>query len=228
MFQLTPMKVSLNLLSSNSKTGQIPVSRTEEKSCPASCPLKGKGCYASLGHTAIHWRKVANAGMVWDEFCNKVENDIYPTQVWRHNEAGDLPHNNEVIDSDKVAKLVNANKGKRGFTYTHHLPSLGNNAETIANANANGFTVNLSADNETEADSFKSLAIGPVVCVVPETQVANFVTKGGNKVVICPAVTREGVTCKTCKLCANAKRSVIIGFPAHGVKKKSVSAMVSA
>jgi len=42
---------------------------------------------------------------------------------------------------------------------------------------------------------------------------------------VCPAQTREGVTCATCKLCSRANRSVIVGFIPHGGAKKKVLAM---
>jgi len=71
--------------------------------------------------------------------------------LWRHNEAGDLPGEGDDIDVPKLRALVQANRGKRGFTYTHK-PVLDNpqNAVAIKCANQNGFTVNLSADSIEE------------------------------------------------------------------------------
>lgn len=43
-------------------------------------------------------------------------------QLWRHNVAGDLPHDPEtgIISGEFMEKLVKSNKGRNGFTYTHH------------------------------------------------------------------------------------------------------------
>ena len=74
--------------------------------------------------------------------------------VWRHNQAGDLPGIDNVnIDATKLLQLVESNKGRKGFTYTHY-PVIDNNWNQglIKNANKLGFTINLSAESYSEAD----------------------------------------------------------------------------
>ena len=154
-----------------------------------------------------------------DAFCEKIV-ALPDGQLWRHNEGGDLPSSDRKhIDRVKVAKIVHANKGKKGFTYTHYNPADGDNASIIQEANHGGFTVNLSADNLAEADQFKKLNVGPVVVVLPRDQHTNLKTPEGNQVVICPFDTK-GIQCNDCKLCAWRDRKVIIGFPAHGSSAK--------
>jgi hypothetical protein len=229
----TPMKTHLTLKSSNEKTGPIPVSTSSQKQCPSSCPFRGNGCYAESGPLAIHFAKVTSGerGDEWPEFLAKIAT-LPQGQLWRHNQAGDLPGWGSRIAGGMLAELVEANKGKRGFTYTHK-PMMGagetaaNNRQAVKSANAGGFVVNLSANNLEEADSLASLSIGPVVVVVPHDQTTNTNTPSGRKVVICPATQREGVSCATCQLCARGNRSVIIGFPAHGSQKKKASAVAS-
>ena len=48
-------------LSKNSKTGPVAASYAGQQSCPASCPLKGKGCYAEKGRIGIHTRRLNGA-----------------------------------------------------------------------------------------------------------------------------------------------------------------------
>ena len=48
-------------------------------------------------------------------------------------------------------------------------------------------------------------------------------TPAGYKVVACPAEKSKRVTCATCALCQKADRPYIIGFRAHGSRKKLVS-----
>ena len=113
-----------------------------------------------------------------------------------------------------------ANRGKRGFTYTHHDMSNPHNRLMVAVANSENFTVNMSANNLSEADTLANHEIGPVVVVLPTDQLTNTVTPEGKAVVICPAVTGKAKSCATCKLCAFPNRQSIIGFPAHGNSKR--------
>jgi len=217
-------RVALTAKSSNAKTGPIPVSTTTADTCPNSCPLKAKGCYAKGGPLAIHWRAITEGrrGGSWDAFCSSVS--LLPEgQLWRHNQAGDLPGNGETIDSAALRQLVKANKGRRGFTYTHYLPTRSNLA-AIRAANKGGFTVNLSADNLAEADQLAGKKAGPVVVVLPSDAPEKTVTPEGRQVIACPAETRDSVTCASCQLCARADRhGIIIGFRAHGSGKKAAT-----
>jgi hypothetical protein len=218
-------KVRLTLKSSNKKTGPIPVSTTEEQSCPSTCPLKKNGCYADGGPLAIVWRSVPEVGLTWNKFCAAIAN-LPAGQLWRHNQAGDLPHKDQKINVAKLARLLVANKGKRGFTYTHHDMASAHNRRAIATANRNGFTINLSANNLDHADELTSLNIGPVVTLAPADQRENGETPQGRKVTVCPATTRDDVTCAACKLCAVANRTTIIAFPVHGAShKRAATAM---
>ena len=144
-------------------------------------------------------------------------------QLWRHNVAGDLPHKDGFIDYAAVKALADANKGKRGFTYTHHLMTRHINRDAVEAANMKGFTINLSGDNIHKADKLAALNIAPVVAIVAPDQLTNFTSAAGNKVVICPAVTRDDVTCETCKMCAIPTRKTIIAFPAHGTGKAKIT-----
>jgi hypothetical protein len=163
------------------------------------------------------------SGDTWNAFCNQIA--ALPTgQAWRHNQAGDLPGHGDTIDTTKLAQLVDANTGKMGWTYTHK-PTTAKNSKAIADANARGFTINLSADTLAEADTLASLAIGPVVVVLDaiEGTKADTVTPAGRRVVTCPATYRDNVTCASCLLCARPNRPTIVGFPAHGTYRKAAA-----
>ena len=224
-----PYKVHLTMKSRNAKTGPIPVSTTEAKTCPDACPLKGAGCYAELGPLGMHWQKVSRGetGDAWPAFVARVA-AFKPGTLWRHNAAGDLCGDGLTIDGPALMQLIAANAGKRGFTYTHYNPAIGRNAARIAEANASGFTINLSANNLRHADALAGLGIGPVVTVLPADAARpglKITTAQGRKVTVCPATYRDDVTCKSCGLCAIATRETIIGFPAHGVKAKRADAI---
>lgn len=218
--------------SRNTKTGNIPVTTSDAKTCPDACPLKASGaCYAKHGPLGMYWQKIDGGqyAITWQNLIDSVT-ALPDGQLWRHNQAGDLPGEGDEIDCNALIDLVNANRGKKGFTYTHKpvegyntIPM--NNRDAIRHANANGFTINLSADNLAEADSLKALNIGPVVTVLPREAPSVSYTPAGNKVVVCPAQTRDDVSCKSCGLCAISKRDIIVGFLAHGVSAKKAEAI---
>jgi len=219
------MFTHLTLKSRNAKTGPIPVSTTAADSCPKACPFSHNGCYADGGPLAIHWRKVTEgkAGESFARFLDKIR-ALPAGQLWRHNQAGDLQGKGNAISGKALLDLVEANKGKRGFTYTHK-PMTTRNAALVRMANDNGFTINLSGNNLAHADKLASLQAGPVVTVLPADASENTTTPQGRKVVVCPATQRDDISCATCKLCAVAKRDFIIGFPAHGASKRKAESV---
>jgi hypothetical protein len=174
---------------------------------------------------ALHWLKVsqgARGGSL--ENLTDFIRGLPENQLWRMNQAGDLPGLGERIDAAALRKITKANTGKRGFTYTHKYSKRGN-LRHIKAANDGGFTVNLSANSPQHADELADTGAGPVVCVLDQATTKNTTTPAGRKIVVCPATVRDDVTCSTCGLCARSTRSVIIGFPAHGMAKKKASAI---
>jgi len=243
-------RVHITTRSTNKKTGHIPVSTTEASTCPPTCPFNsGGGCYAASGPLALHWRKVSSGerGDGWGVFCDAIA-ALPEGQLWRHNQAGDLPGDGRQIDGSALGRLVDSNRGRRGFTFTHY-PVEGDGYEAAYNgtwvsyANQNGFTVNLSANSPAHADRLAALDIGPVATVLPgemeirkdETmqeyrqRIGDVRTPQGRRISVCPATYRDTVSCATCGLCARAGRGrAIVGFPAHGTGRRKASAMVEA
>ena len=222
MFHITPK-------SKNVKVGKMAVTTSTATTCPTSCPFKSNGCYADSGPLKLHWDKVTREerGDDWSTFISKIK-DLPTGSKWRHNQAGDLPGDMEKLDNEKCIELAKANKGKRGFTYTHY-DVLDNfqNAITVNIMNHLGFTVNVSANNLEHADKLCDLNIAPVATVLPIDQTTNTVTPKGRKVVVCPATYKDDVSCASCMLCEKWDRNVVVGFPAHGTSKKK-AAMVAA
>ena len=219
------MQVHLTLKSANVKTGPIPVSTTERDSCPTDCAMRSE-CYAASGPLALHWAAVSagTRGTDWGRFCQSIV-ALPDDQLWRHNQAGDLPQVGGTVDAVKLGQLVAANRGKRGFTYSHHRDAA--SLAWIRHANAWGFTVNLSANDLIDADYLADTGAGPVVVVLPSTQSQNTVTPAGRKVVVCPATQRDDVSCATCQLCQR-QRETIVGFPAHGSRHRVINLRLAA
>ena len=220
------MRVTFNPASSNAQLGAIPASTTEPKSCPSTCPLK-EVCYAKFHFQGANWRKVSETGLLWSEFLSKVRK-IARGQIWRHNVSGDLPADAEGnINLEDLRALLVANRGRRGYTYTHHLLN-DHNLAIIKEANSNGFTISASCESVDVADSVMTQHGIPAVAVVPSTESRRFfTTTNGRKVVVCPAKIHDNVTCATCGICSNANRSVVVAFPAHGTAKKKTNSIVT-
>jgi hypothetical protein len=214
---MSAIRVHFVPVSSNSKTGPIPVTYSERATCPLSCPHYRSDCYAEDYYTRMTWDKVPMRGGDWHDLIMNIQ-ALPPGQLWRHNVAGDLPGENETVDPEALGYLVQANIGKRGFTYTHkHTPEA---LTWVRHANNWGFTVNLSADDAGHADILADTGAGPVVCIVPSDTPEKTQTPAGRDIVVCPAQTRPDVTCATCGLCQRQNRAVIVGFRAHGTRAK--------
>jgi len=221
-------QIHLTPKSKNRKVGEIPVSTTSADTCPDDCPFKKNGCYADGGPLAMHWAKVTDRqrGDTFQVFLGKIS-ALPKGQLWRHNQAGDLPGSNGKLDADACVDLCLANAGKRGWTYTHYnVLDNDYNANVVKHMVMNGFVVNLSGNSLDHADKLADLDIAPVTTVLPSDQMTNTVTPAGRKVVVCPAVTRDDVSCEDCQLCARL-RDVIVGFPAHGNGKKKADAVAN-
>lgn len=205
--------------SGNRKTGPMPVSYIGRESCPASCPHRKASCYAELGPARLQWNRARNS---WADYCASIE-ALPAGTLWRAAVAGDLPGRGERVNMAELRALVAANKGKRGFTFSHKKTPAA--LEAIRWANAEGFTVNLSADSLEEADALADTGAGPVVSLVPSDAPARMTTPAGRKVRVCPAQLREDTTCTDCQLCSRPNRDVIVAFRAHGPRTRAADAL---
>ena len=206
--------------SSNRKTGPIPVTYSERATCPPSCPHYRADCYAEDFYTRMAWDKVPERGDTLNALVASIA-ALPEGQLWRMNVAGDLPGQGETVDPVALGEIVRANIGRRGFTYTHKKDP--DAIEWAGHATAWGFTVNLSADDAGEADALAETGL-PVTAIVPMDTPEKTYTPAGRTIIVCPAQTREDVTCATCGLCARADRAVIIGFRAHGTRARVADA----
>lgn len=214
------------------KLGGIPASMSERGTCPPSCGLYSAGCYADYGKLGAHWRRVGDRGISWEEFLERVR-DLPVGTLWRHNVAGDLAGQGEELDGPDFVDLVGANRGRRGFTFTHKTAE--DNHELFQWANLEGFTVNLSADTLEDADALYQdpdanddafTRAGPVAVLLPHDAPPKGIrTPAGRRVVVCPAQT-DNLTCADCQLCSHPFRHVIVGFRAHGQFKRHIPELV--
>jgi len=243
------VKVHITHRSSNEKTGKIPVTTTEESSCPTTCPFYGGSCYAKSGfHLREHWKKVSSGerGTDWQGLTDYVRS-LPAQQLWRMNQAGDVPHMDGYMRLDLLKSLVDANKASdaKGYTYTHHLLNT-HNVEAIKYATNNGFTINCSTESYSSADDVIKQGMNAVTVIPSDSndiksykvtvkgkkktfykQNKPIKTPDGNRVVICPAQQNPNVDCKSCGLCATHSRTYAIAFVAHGGGEKKINTLLN-
>ena len=189
---------------------------------------------------SLVWKRVDEQGLSFDEFIREVER-LPRKQMWRYGQAGDLPGEGDRIDRDQMIRLAKANRKRPVIAFTHKPPTK-ENLEILFEAKELGFPVNLSANALDHADLMAEYGLN-VVVVLPEdyqkranetqtaykTRLRNLPqrTERGRKIAVCPA-TYTDTDCLNCGACATTEaRGAIIGFPAHGTKRKTVSAMAT-
>ena len=227
------MNFHITVRSNNKKTGPIPVTTSDAKTCNPECGMF-RSCYAKqdLRPSGLggHWKKVTSGerSITFAELCDTIAS-LPAGQIWRHNQAGDLPGIGGRIDAGAFRRLIKSNVGKRGFTYTHKGRTPANIA-LIREANAAGFVVSLSTDSAEQAiDVKRRYPDLPVVCVVDSKTTNKCERVDGIQIVTCPAALDDSdkINCSTCQLCARPERSYIIAFPAHGRQKGSIDKALS-
>ena len=222
------MNYHITKKSSNKKIGKIPATVSHKDTCPDSCPLKDNGCYASAGfYTNLHWKKVSEGerGTDWAGFLAGIEK--FGQGLWRHNVSGDLRGSDDLIDTKALKELTAANGSRRGFTYTHYPMTKKSNRDAVQDACREGFTVNASTNNVSEAaEVFKKHNV-PTVTVLA-SDAPNDQTVDGVRIVACPAEKSEKVTCLSCGICQKAERDYVIGFHVHGSQTKKADLIASA
>ena len=224
---LSKLRFHLTRVSSNSKTGPIPVTTSSRATCSPSCPFFENGCYAESGPLAIHWGKVTRAerGVSFADHCADLAS-LPRQQLTRLNQAGDLPHNAGRISRRFIRGMVQACRKIRAYTYTHHSLNLGENLALLRFANRNGLTVNVSTENEKAADSAIAAGLPAVLAVSSDESRNAWRTPAGNLVMVCPAQTR-GKDCASCELCHKRGKRVVIAFRAHGTSKRKANAAIA-
>ncbi len=225
---LSAVRFHLTTRSTNAKTGPMAVSTSSRVTCSPVCPFlpqNGGGCYAQSYPLNLHWLKVTNAerGVGFKEFCAQLRS-LPANSKFRHNQAGDLYHNNGRISRTFVKELTSSVRHLRAFTYTHHSLTMGENLSLIKYMNRQGFTVNVSTESEAAADSAIAAGLPAVMVVKSDETRQSWRTPAGNMVLVCPAQRIEDKTCADCMLCHKRGCKVIIGFLAHGTGKRKAEA----
>jgi hypothetical protein len=227
---LSALRFHLTAQSNNAKTGRIAVTTSSRATCSPTCPFLKNGCYADAGPLALHWQKVTSGerGKPWREHLADLAALPAGSQL-RLNQAGDLPATDGKISRLYARALAAAVRHLKAWTYSHHklTPS---NLQILRFLNRQGLTVNCSTESESAADAAVAAGLPAVLTVDSAETRAQWNTDEGNRVIVCPAQQRDGVTCSDCMLCHSSGRGrrVIVAFLAHGSGKRKAQAAIAA
>jgi hypothetical protein len=227
---LSSLRFHLTLQSGNAKTGLIAVTTSSRATCSPTCAFFQNGCYADGGPLRFHWDKVSRGerGKPWREHLADLA--VLPAgSKLRLNQAGDLPATDGKLSRLYARALVAAVKHLKAWTYSHHklTPS---NLQILRFLNRQGLTVNASTETESAADAAVAAGLPAVLTVDSAEARVQWNTAAGNRVIVCPAQQRDGVTCSDCMLCHSSGRGrrVIVAFLAHGTGRRRAQAAIAA
>lgn len=217
----------------NKKLGYVYTTTVARQSCPESCPLRlDGGCYAEGNAARRHWDHLTDAaeGVSALELARREaaaidRAGVNPDPKGRASPAGPLPmrlHLAGDCPSAAAAELVagaamryTARTGGPVWTYTH--------AWRVVPRSAWG-TVAVLASCERPGELAEARERGYAAALVVEgfggSAAARPVGATGFKMLPCPAMTKDRVTCASCRLCFNDARlraaGLVIGFAVHG------------
>jgi hypothetical protein len=211
--------------SQNSKIGDAATTYVEQRSCPSSCVFfDGGGCYAEQGTVGMFMTAPLNraAAMVEASPEEIAEAEaaqidslvVKPGRPLRLHTVGDCKTDAAAQSVAAAAARYVARGGGPVWTYTHawrdvardswgdvHILASCEKAEHVAAAHARGYATSM---------------------VVTEFATRGLYDLDGASVVPCPAQTKKGVTCTSCRLCMDTPRlrekQLTIGFENHGTE----------
>lgn len=209
----------LTMSSENAKLGKgcattyTPIANT----CPASCPLRGAGCYAQAGHTAIHLKRLETSldGLSPEALAHIEASEIVDAARSGRVKQG-TPLRLHTFGDCRTAEaariLGDACRHWPGpvWTYTHAWRDVPRSAW----GDAPNLSVLASLDSASDIRAANLQGYDMTAIVVAEHAGPKAYAVEGGRVVPCPNQTL-GKTCAECRLCFG-EHPIAIAFAAHG------------
>jgi hypothetical protein len=202
-----------------------------KKSCPSTCELRDKGCYAQQSYVGMIVNRLdrrakgqtpltiarAEAKVIDQAYSGR---NIPPNTFLRLHVSGD----SRTVKGTRVLSKAVSRWGKRGgtkaYSYTHAW-------RTVPRKEWGEVSVLASVANLREADEAYKKGYAPAL-VVPEHPGPKSYKLNGSDItwIPCPAQTKENVGCSDCKLCMRDQYLIDskhgITFAAHGINKNKL------
>lgn len=224
----------------NSKLGKIACTYTSISSCPNTCKLKDKACYAQTSYVGSVWSKLSKGNdsnaLNFKSLIEKIK-ALPENSILRMNVAGDLPVTKKgKLNKSKLKSLKVASKHLNVINFTHHK-----DYSTIKQLNDEGYTLIHSLDslkelNDTPNDIPFSTPIKSKFARDKRESLTQFKSRiyrdlkqlrenyPENKLILCPAtyLFEQEMNCEKCKICTKLKPKEIVMFPSHGTRKNKL------
>ena len=215
--------------SGNSKIGRIDTTYASTTSCPASCILRKKGCYAMSGMVGIHAARMnresagkdsrdiarAEAKAIDSAYkCGKV-----PFTDLRLHTVGDCKSSCNVKVVNEAVGRWKARGGNKAYTYTHAF-------SVVKRSEWYHVSVFASIDSISQAKEATEQGYACSFVVADHASKKAFKVPGSDITWLpCPAQTM-GKTCEECRICMDAdklfRNNQGVAFAAHGVYKNAI------
>jgi hypothetical protein len=198
-------------LSRDKKIGAASATYAAQQSCPQSCPLLNKGCYAQKGRVGIHTARLNKNAAVVESTAAEIATveagkirdlaKIHDPRNLRLHIVGDCPSRRAARTVARAARHFARSTGKVVWTYTHAW-------KTVPRRDWTGVEVLASVSNVEEAEQARAQGYAPAIIIVtfPNGSKA-FQPEGSSiKFIPCPEQTGKSRNCQTCGLCFNTAR----------------------
>ena len=203
--------------SKNEKIGITSATYVSQQSCPSSCRLRTKGCYANYHLVGLTTRRLNEQAADLDA-VTLAENEASAIRSL----TGKRPLRLHVVgdcSTDAAARIVSnaadeyrAKDNAPVWAYTHAW-------RDVARESWNGVSVLASCESVAEVKEAMAKGYGTAMVVAEHSGHAAKAVDG-IKMLPCPSQTGKSESCVTCKLCFDADRlretSTVICFEVHG------------
>ena len=219
------MKGTLGVaLSDNRKTGPMAnIYRTVGTTCPSSCPLLERGCYAKKWPVTFQSKRALESTLDFGAFLDNVRREN-PSKIVRLNVSGDV-FKDDRVDVEFLNELIAGAKNNPDITiygYTRGFEKVHEAGFTPDKFPAN---LTLLASVDSAEDAAKAKALGWKYARVER----DYDKEAGKDEVLCPidAAKAKGkepkTTCARCKLCFDKRYegiNIVFQYVKGGRKRK--------
>lgn len=201
-----------------------------DSSCPKTCPLIDKGCYAKFSFVGMTVRRLdkeadgLTALEVARSEANAIDNaykgkDVPQGRAMRLHVSGDSRTLKGTRLINSAVKRWKERGGGDCWSYTHAWAN-------VPRKEWGAVSILASITSVKEVSAARKQGYAPAIVVDEHLTDKAYELEGSDvKWIPCPAQTRD-VGCSDCRLCFNANRlyegNFGIAFAAHGVKKNSI------
>lgn len=216
--------------SKNAKVGDVAATYAPiRQTCPASCPLRGSGCYAESGNVGFQVRRLekTTSGLNGDTVAVLEGDEI--AHMAAHAPRGHAMRihvSGDATSDFRASQLARGAAAWKGpiWSYTHAW-------REVKRESWGRVSVLASCERPEQVLEAHKRGYGAALVVGHHPKDGRaFRTPSGVKVIPCPSQTRD-VKCTDCRLCWDDKRlleqGACISFAAHGSTKKRTLTVIN-